>query len=559
VKFALPSRGAGRRLSGRRRAALLALLVLVLAGAGAGVFATRGSAAVKYRTVNATLGTVEQTVGLSGNLTPHNETDLDFAVASKVTAVDVTAGQTVTAGQVLATLDTTTLQGQLTQAQATLTSAQAKVTLDRQGATAQNLASANGAVASAQVNLQNDRQSAADTAAVNQQSIQSAQQAVVAAQDTVTSDQATVSNDQARVSNDQTQYNNDQCSSPSPPNPAACTTDQSSLSADQKQEATDQQTLARDQSSLSSAQGSASAATVHAQQSNDSAAAQVRSAQVQYTNAVAALNALEQGTTSSQLAIDQSSVTTAEVNVNTIQGQVDEATLTAPVAGEVAQINLAVGQAVSASGSSSSSSSASSAAASSTSTSSSSSTHQVVLLTPGAFGVTGSISDAQVAQITVGQRARVTPAGGGDTLDGHVTAVAPDATITSGVATYPVTVTIDQPDSSLRDGMSATVSIIVNEVVQVLTVPTSTVHTNATGSYVEVLNNGVEQQVTVTVGAADATRTQILSGVSNGETIVVAAISASAPTTTTGGGFGGGLLGGGGGRAGAATRGGGGG
>lgn len=547
MKFALPSRGAGRRLTGRRRAALLAVVVVVLAATGAWIFATHGSAAVRYRTVAATLGTVEQTVGLSGNLTPQNETDLDFAVASKVNAIDVTAGQAVTAGQILATLDTTTLQGQLTQSQATLTSAQAKVQLDQQGATEQNLASANGSVASAQVSLQNDRQSATDTAAVNQQSIQATQLAAVAAQNTVTSDQTAVSNDQARVSNDQAQYTNDGCNNPAPPNPAACVTDQNNLSADQKQESTDQQTLARDQSSAASAQASAAAATVHAQQSNDAAAAQVRSAQVQYSNAVAALNALAQGTTSAQLAIDQSSVTTAQVNVNTIQTEVSDAALTAPVAGEVAQLNLTVGQSVSASGSGSSSSSATSSSSSS-STSSTANTHQVVLLTPGAFAVTGSISDAQVAEIAIGQRARVTPAGGGDTLSARVTAVAPDATITSGVATYPVTVTLDQPDKALRDGMSATVSVIVNEVVQVLTVPTSTVHTNATGSYVEVLNNGVEQQVAVTTGAADATRTQILSGLTSGQTIVVAAVSASAPTTTTGGGFGGGLLGGGAGR-----------
>lgn len=530
MRFALPSRGAGRRLSSRRRAALLAASVLLLAGVGAGLLVTRGSAANRYRTVAAAMGTVEQTVELSGNLTPEAETDLDFGASAKVNAVDVTAGQVVTAGQTLATLDTTTLQGQLTQAKAALSAAQARVQLDEAGATPQNLASANGAVASAQVNLQNDQQSAADTASVNQETINAAQQTVASDQTTVGADQTVVSDDQTAVSNDNDRYTTtDQCTSADPPSPSACSADQSRTAADQKQEATDQQTLARDQASLASAQSSLAAATVHAQQSNDGAAALVRSAQVQDSNAVASLDALEQGTSAAQLTIDQSAVTSDGVTVGTIQTEIDGATLTASVAGEVAQVNITVGQAVSGAG---------------TGTTAAASLHAVVLLTPGAFAVTGSISDAQVSQIAIGQRALVTPAGGGSTLNAHVTAVSPVATITAGVATFPVTVTIDRPEKSLLDGMSASVSIIVNEVVQVLTVPTSAVHTDSSGSYVEVLTNGVAQQTTVTVGAADATRTQVLSGLKLGDTVVLATISASAPVTTAGGARG--LLGGGG-------------
>jgi len=61
---------------------------------------------------------VTQTVSLSGNLAANGETDLDFAGAGKVTAVNVQSGQTVVAGQVLATQDPTTVDAGLTQAEA---------------------------------------------------------------------------------------------------------------------------------------------------------------------------------------------------------------------------------------------------------------------------------------------------------------------------------------------------------------------------------------------------------------------------------------------------------
>ncbi len=62
-------------------------IVVVLIAAGAGAFLlTRGDpASVSYRTGVATLGTVTQTVSLSGNLAPDGETDLDFEGAGKVT------------------------------------------------------------------------------------------------------------------------------------------------------------------------------------------------------------------------------------------------------------------------------------------------------------------------------------------------------------------------------------------------------------------------------------------------------------------------------------------
>src|SRR5262249_22888893 len=157
------------------------------------------------------------------------------------------------------------------------------------------------------------------------------------------------------------------------------------------------------------AQNSLSAAQAHAQQADDQAAGQLSTARVQLQNAQAALAALQQGATPQQLQMDESQIQIDEVAVAAAQRALDAATLSAPSAGVVGQVNVTVGQSVS--GGSGGASGAIGAASSSASSSSSTSTHAVVLLTPGAFQVTGAVSDAQVNLIADGQRALVTPAG----------------------------------------------------------------------------------------------------------------------------------------------------
>ena len=124
-----------------------------------------------------------------------------------------------------------------------------------------------------------------------------------------------------------------------------------------------------------------------------------------------------------------------------------------------------------------------------------------------------------------------------------MTQIAAQATVSSGVATFPVTVTLDGSNPSLRSGVSATISVVVNQVVGVLTVPTSAVR----GSTVQLLVGGTPQARTVSLGAGDSSRTQILSGLQEGDTVVVATVSSSVPSTVRSGAgiTGGGLLGGG--------------
>jgi multidrug efflux pump subunit AcrA (membrane-fusion protein) len=485
-------------------------IVAVLVAAGVGTFfLTRGAAAtVSYRTGVATLGTVTQTVSLSGNLAPDGETDLDFAGAGKVTAVNVQSGQTVTAGEVLATQDPSTVDASLTQAEATLASAQANLTQAEAGTSASSLAQAEAQVSSSYVSYQNAVTSLADTKAVNAQMVAQAYSAYTSAQTT-----ATV---------------------------AGCTPGDTTPPCPQDEAAVTQNYQAWQ------------AAEVKSTQADDQAQGQVNSDRVQWQNAKSSLAALESGstTTSTQIAVAKSQVQIDQVNLSNAQAAVTAATLKAPTGGTIEEVSITNGQQISSGGTGGASTGTSGAA-----------THAVVIITPGVFEVTGSVSDALVNEIAVGQTAQVVAAGSSGAVAGKVTAVAEAATVTSGVATFPVTVVLSGASPSLRPGMSASVSVVINQVVGVTTVPTSAVHTTGAGSTVTLFVNGKPVPTAVTVGASDATLTQILTGVKVGDQVVIATITSTIPSSTTGtgrsltgGGFGGGGFGGGGAGGGGAGR-----
>ncbi|MEO5679078.1 MAG: biotin/lipoyl-binding protein, partial [Acidimicrobiales bacterium] len=116
------------------------MTVVVVAGGGLWLWkrsrlAATPTASAVERVVPVTAGPLRQTVTALGTLQPAVTENLGFTVAGKVTAVPVKAGQAVTKGTVLATIDSASLQSQVTQAQATLDSAIAKQATDQAAAT----------------------------------------------------------------------------------------------------------------------------------------------------------------------------------------------------------------------------------------------------------------------------------------------------------------------------------------------------------------------------------------------------------------------------------------
>ena len=502
-----------------RRKVLIALVMVAAALGSTIVYTQAAKTTTTYRTALVTYGTITQTIGMAGNLAPVSEADLNFSSAGTVQTVYVQVGQSVGIGAPLATLDSALLSAQLQQAQATLASAQAKRSQDLAGPTSQNLTSAQNSVNSALVSVNNATTSLADTQAINAQSVSTAQTAVNDAQKLVDADQLLVDQDNATLAADQTAMTAN-CTSPG----ATCDAATAKVAVDKTKLAADQQALARDQATLAAAKNSLAMTTSKAQQSNDQAAASLASMQQQYSAAKSSLAALATGATWQTIQMDDAQIQIDQISVNSLQRQLDSTTLTAPIAGIVAQVNVKAGQAVTAG----------------------SATNAIVIFTPGAYAVTGTVSDSLVNLVAVGQAAQVTPAGSTQALMGKITSIAPAATISSGVATFAVTAQLTDTSNSIRPGISATVNIVLNQVVHVLTVPTSAVRTTAAGSTVQVLVNGVPKSVAVQTGASDPTRIQIVSGLQLNQVVVIAVVTSSVPSGNGSSVLGGGGRGGGG-------------
>jgi multidrug efflux pump subunit AcrA (membrane-fusion protein) len=285
--------------------------------------------------------------------------------------------------------------------------------------------------------------------------------------------------------------------------------------------------------------------------------------------------ALDRQSIGATIEADEASVEAASVTLSSAELSLSEASLTSPIAGTVTSVNAAVGNPVSAGsttlGSSSSSSSGSSgtgssatgsSASSSGSTGSSSSTALFEIVSTGVFEAQASITGSDVSEVQVGDQVDLTLTGSATPIYGTVSSLGIVATVSSGVASFPVVVVVTGDPAGLYSGMSADASIIVLERANVLTVPSSAVHTLGTASFVYELKGGKEVEHTVGVGAVGTTLTQITSGLKSGQEVVLANLSIPLSTGSStsgglgsgftgtgglgGGGFGGGRFGGGG-------------
>ena len=154
-----------RRLGRTARILLAAGVAAVVVGGGAGAWAlTReDTAQAQAMQVQATSGTVKETVSASGTVEAAETADLSFEVSGTVTKIYVAEGDTVKKGDPLARVDDTTLVAARTAAESALTAAQEQLdTDDSSGASDVQIASDEAAVAAAEADLDSARQAVDD-------------------------------------------------------------------------------------------------------------------------------------------------------------------------------------------------------------------------------------------------------------------------------------------------------------------------------------------------------------------------------------------------------------
>ena len=135
--------------------------------------------------------------------------------------------------------------------------------------------------------------------------------------------------------------------------------------------------------------------------------------------------------------------------------------------------------------------------------------------------MTVAFSESDVSKLKVGQAATVTlDALSGVELGAHVTEISTVGTTSSSVVSYDATLTLDQRDSRVKPGMSASAAVIVKQA-QGVTVPNSAITGTGSLATLNVVNDGKKVSQQVVVGLKGDTRTVIISGLSAGDEVAL--------------------------------------
>ena len=86
-------------------------------------------------------------------------------------------------------------------------------------------------------------------------------------------------------------------------------------------------------------------------------------------------------------------------------------------------------------------------------------------------------------------------------------------------------------DFQLREGLTVTVSITVNERNDVLLVPNKAITRQGQETYVQVLKDGGTEPRSIKTGISDWQLTEVIEGLSEGEQILVKQVTTTTPTT----------------------------
>ncbi|MDD5068619.1 MAG: HlyD family efflux transporter periplasmic adaptor subunit [Candidatus Pacebacteria bacterium] len=159
-----------------------------------------------------------------------------------------------------------------------------------------------------------------------------------------------------------------------------------------------------------------------------------------------------------------------------------------------------------------------------------------------------SLNEVDIAHIKVGQKVTLTfDAVEGLSISGEVVEMDLVGTVTQGVVNYNVKVAFNTEDDRVKAGMSANAVIVTSTIGNVLAIPNSAVKIRGEKHYVEILpdasgdtssKSGVTSsalpiQQEIEIGTAGDTKTEITSGLKEGDKIIVRTIAASASPTTS--------------------------
>jgi multidrug efflux pump subunit AcrA (membrane-fusion protein) len=135
------------------------------------------------------------------------------------------------------------------------------------------------------------------------------------------------------------------------------------------------------------------------------------------------------------------------------------------------------------------------------------------------------VDETDIGKVKVGQEAGFTVASFPDKdFKGKVMAIYPKAIIQDNVVYYITIISADNPEGLLKPEMTATVNISLQKRENVLTVPNGAIRREGGKKVVFVLQNNQSVQREVKTGWKDSSHTEVLSGLNEGERVIIGEI-----------------------------------
>ncbi len=403
-------------------------------------------------TVRVTQGTLAATIGASGNVYTNQSATLNWQTPGVVSQINVKPGDHVTKGEILATLDPTTLTN--------TTAMNAEQNLAAAQQAYSNLMQSTTTKAQAQLALAQAQQAVTD--AQNARDLLNYSRGANGNADAAQAEYYLAVNAYDKAL---TKFQGVQNLSPSDPSYASA---QAALVAAQ-------QTMQQKQAILNWYLSGPTANDIAQADAN------LAVAQAKLADAQRAYDQVKNGPSASDIATAQASIDSAKAAVNMQY-------IIAPFDGTVTELDSKSGDLVS------------------------SSTTALRIDDLSKLFVDLTVNEVDIANVQVGQKVAITfDAIANKTYNGTVYSIDQIGQLSSGAVNYTATVQITNTDASILPGMTASASVVLNQADNVLMVPSRGIRTQNGQYYMIVLANGALQQVSVKLGLSNDTETQIIS------------------------------------------------
>ncbi len=476
-----------------------------------------------YQYIPVTQGPITETVSVTGNTTPQQSVSIGFQNTGTIAQVYYALGDKVSAGALIAKLNTAGLSAALQQAQANVDAQQATLAGLKAGAQPQDIAASQAALQVAQQNLNNlyatigDTTTSAYTKAND--AVRTQLNALFSNAETnapqlsfdTNNSQAAINTKNLRVSASlelnkwQTELSNVTSTSTPGVLVAALNADLAHLSVVQNLLNSASATLDAN-INLSSTQLATDKANVSAGLTEVNAAItslntisqNIATQQSTVAQAQAQLALKQAGSTPQSIAAQQAQVEQAQAGVASAIANLQNSEIIAPISGTITQQDAKIGQLATPG------------------------TPLVSIIGNNGFEVDAGISEIDVGKVALGDKVTMTlDAFPNETFGGSVFYIAPAQTNTQGVITYQIKISFDKTDPRIKSGLTANINIITNHKDTALILPEYAILQNDQGTFVEIVENNAVKNVPVTLGIQDQNgNVEVVSGVTAGEQVL---------------------------------------